>query len=246
MAETPLLAVRCPQDLLNLIEKEKSLTGRSKTDIVVERLKQSIPSLPVVERNSLPEIPAIYLVFTPDNRLLYIGQTNNLKQRWMSHHRYGQFIEADVNSRVAWFAFDPDSVDSLPLFESELITALDSEYNGTPVKGQVLATFRIEESDWNAFKEWAESRGNTASSELVSFIESALGRVGKIYDVSLDKRIEQYLEKHIDRLDTDIDGKLDKLDTDIDKKIKTAIASLRNELTPLLDAQKELEALMEK
>jgi hypothetical protein len=140
MAETPLLAVRCPQDLIDLIERERDLTGRSKTDVVIERLKQSIPSLPVVDRGNLPPIPAVYLVFTSDNRLLYIGQTRNLNQRWMTHRRYSQFVETDVNSRVAWFAFDPDSIESLPSVESELITALDSEYNGTPVKGNRAVT----------------------------------------------------------------------------------------------------------
>lgn len=93
---------------------------------------------------------------------------------------------------------------------------------------KILATFRVDENDWNAFKEWAESRGTNASSELVGFIESALGRGsdrGAIDLDSLDKRIEGCLDKHL----------ASKLDIGIDKKIETAIESLRSEFAPALE-----------
>jgi len=70
-------------------------------------------------------------------------------------------------------------------------------------KNKILATFRVDEDDWEAFKQWAEKRGNSASGELIRFIESALGR-----------------------------ATLDDMDT-VDKKIEAAIASLRTELAPL-------------
>jgi uncharacterized coiled-coil DUF342 family protein len=125
---------------------------------------------------------------------------------------------------------------------------------------KILATFRIEESDWNAFKEWAEKRGNNASSELVGFIESALGRASvqreSISLESLDNRIENCIDKCLDS----------KLDISIDKRIGTAIESLRDELSgigamgdyltrltaiesqisPILDSHREIEALMGK
>lgn len=67
-------------------------------------------------------------------------------------------------------------------------------------KNKILATFRVDEDDWEAFKQWAENRGNSASGELIRFIESALGK-----------------------------ATLDDMDT-VDKKIEAAIASLRAEL----------------
>ncbi|NCR08852.1 hypothetical protein [Microcystis aeruginosa] len=70
-------------------------------------------------------------------------------------------------------------------------------------KNKILATFRVDEDDWEAFKQWAEKRGNSASGELIRFIESALGR-----------------------------ATLDDMET-VDKKIEAAIASLRTELAPL-------------
>ncbi len=59
--------------------------------------------------------------------------------------------------------------------------------------------FRVDEDDWEAFKQWSEKRGNSASGELIRFIESALGK-----------------------------ATLDDMDT-VDKKIEAAIASLRAE-----------------
>ena len=120
MPETPLLAVRCPIDVLNQIESEKNLTGRSKTDVVIDRLRNSIPSLAVTDRHKLPAIAAIYQVFTSDNNLLYIGITDNLKQDWESHPLYGQFLESDVNSRITWYNSD------LPVIDPNLVKKYNS------------------------------------------------------------------------------------------------------------------------
>lgn len=120
MPETPLLAVRCPIDVLDQIESEKNLTGRSKTDVVIERLRNSIPSLAVIDRHKLPAIAAIYQVFTSNNNLLYIGITDNLKQDWESHPLYGQFLESDVNSRITWYNSD------LPVIDPNLVKKYNS------------------------------------------------------------------------------------------------------------------------
>lgn len=120
MPETPLLAVRCPIDVLDQIESEKNLTGRSKTDVVIDRLRNSIPSLAVTDRHKLPAIAAIYQVFTSNNNLLYIGITDNLKQDWESHPLYGQFLESDVNSRITWFT------DRLPAIDPNLVKKSNS------------------------------------------------------------------------------------------------------------------------
>jgi len=120
MPETPLLAVRCPIDVLDQIESEKNLTGRSKTDVVIDRLRSSIPSLAVTDRHKLPAIAAIYQVFTSDNNLLYIGITDNLKQDWESHPLYGQFLESDVNSRITWYNSD------LPVIDPNLVKKYNS------------------------------------------------------------------------------------------------------------------------
>jgi hypothetical protein len=107
-------------DVLDQIESEKNLTGRSKTDVVIDRLRNSIPSLAVTDRQKLPAIAAIYQVFTSNNNLLYIGITDNLKQDWESHPLYGQFLESDVNSRITWYNSD------LPVIDPNLVKKLNS------------------------------------------------------------------------------------------------------------------------
>ena len=67
-------------------------------------------------------------------------------------------------------------------------------------KNKILATFRVDEDDWEAIKQWSEKRGNSASAEIIRFIEASLGK-----------------------------ATLDDMDT-VDKKIEAAIASLRAEL----------------
>lgn len=46
-----------------------------------------LPSLAFEHRRELPEIPALYFVLDGQMRIMYIGQTGNLRDRWKSHHR---------------------------------------------------------------------------------------------------------------------------------------------------------------
>ena len=131
MSKTPLLTVRCPQDIIDGITTAMNATGQNKTEVVVDMLRNSVPSLRIMERAKLPKVAAIYFVITPSNKLLYIGQSKNLFNRWLQHHRYQQFIETSPDSRVVWFEFDDSERESIPLIEGELIKLLDSEYNWT-------------------------------------------------------------------------------------------------------------------
>ena len=67
-------------------------------------------------------------------------------------------------------------------------------------KNKILATFQVDETDWEDFKQWSRKRGNSASAEITRFIEASLGKTT-----------------------------LDDMDV-VDKKIEAAIASLRAEL----------------
>jgi hypothetical protein len=61
-------------------------------------------------------------------------------------------------------------------------------------KNKILATFRVDEDDWEAFKQWSEKRGNSASGELIRFIESALGKAVLDDMDTVDKKIEAAIE----------------------------------------------------
>lgn len=42
-------------------------------------------------------------------------------------------------------------------------------------KKSSLVSFRVSPDSWEQFKEWAKSRGNTASSELQTYIQTCIG-----------------------------------------------------------------------
>ncbi|MDF5718576.1 MAG: GIY-YIG nuclease family protein [Rhizonema sp. NSF051] len=77
-----------------------------------------LPSLPLSRLGELPEVKAIYFSFSDEGEVLYIGQTTNLKNRWVSHHR---FKELATNSciKVAWLEitdeYDLNSIEELAI-----------------------------------------------------------------------------------------------------------------------------------
>jgi hypothetical protein len=177
MPETPLLAVRCPIDVLDQIESEKNLTGRSKTDVVIDRLKNSIPSLAVTDRHKLPAIAAIYQVFTSNNNLLYIGITDNLKQDWESHPLYGQFLESDVNSRITWFT------DRLPVIDPNLVKKSNSVYD-------TVNTDRDSYSENMISSDQLEYA--IANSEIIKGIESKLDDMERLLRLQREASLTTY------------------------------------------------------
>lgn len=111
-----LLTVRVPENVLNNIKSLMNDTGGTKTDVVVDMLQNSVPSLSIQERAKLPEISGLYVVYTSVNKMLYLGKADNLNQHWQTHNKYGEFLAIDLNCRVSWFRND----DSLEI-ESELV-----------------------------------------------------------------------------------------------------------------------------
>ncbi len=177
MPETPLLAVRCPIDVLDQIESEKNLTGRSKTDVVIDRLRSSIPSLAVTDRHKLPAIAAIYQVFTSDNNLLYIGITDNLKQDWESHPLYGQFLESDVNSRITWYNSD------LPVIDPNLV----KKYNSV---SDTVNTDRDSHSENMVSSDQLEYA--IANSEIIKGIQSKLDDMERLLRLQREASLTTY------------------------------------------------------
>ncbi|MEH2047521.1 GIY-YIG nuclease family protein [Nostoc sp.] len=201
------LTFRCPDDLAALITSHVEATGQDRTSVVVGMLRSSLPSLLMTEKNNLPEISAVYLVWSSNN-LLYIGKTTNLRNRFFQHHRIVQFVEAGTDTRIGWF---PVAVDGLTYVEDSLIELLEPEFNGEAVIGVKLATFRIEPEKWKAFKSLATNQGTNASAVLNEFIDKCLAERRIPSDVStlvgddsnlinlIDKRIEDSIEALIDK-----------------------------------------------
>ena len=214
-----LLAVRVPKDIVNSVEQQVQQTGLSKTDVVLEMLQQSVPSLPITERSKLPNTAAIYFVFTLDNKLLYIGQTSNLRQRWAQHHRYQQFIEASSQTRIGWFAFGEEFKDSLLDIEKELIESLSSEHNDTPHPG--LVSLRIPDE----LLQWVEETSD------VEYSSSRSGRAGANRTQVILDALEFYRQHRNTVLSSSSTTANDSVTKDeLQESIESAITALRKEL----------------
>lgn len=75
----------------------------------------TLPFLPVAERDSLPDCPAIYFAIDEAGEVLYIGRANSLSERWRKHHRTNQLEGASV----AWLTVS--DVQLLPEIERAMI-----------------------------------------------------------------------------------------------------------------------------
>lgn len=94
----------------------------------------TLPSLPLASRSVLPACAAIYFVLDEADRILYIGQTTNLKRRWLRHHRYDQL---SVQSRIAWL--ECNELELLPKIEVALIKHFNPALNGSEVMSKEIA-----------------------------------------------------------------------------------------------------------
>lgn len=99
----------------------------------------ALPSLSLAARSQLPPCPAAYFVLEGD-RVLYVGRSVNLRQRWLAHRRYKQF-KAISNVRIAWLECSDPSL--LPEIEVALIEYFQPSLNGKLIPQAPQDTARI-------------------------------------------------------------------------------------------------------
>lgn len=129
----------------------------------------TLPSLPLGERSRLPNCPAIYFVLN-GTRVLYIGQTINLAQRWLTHHRWQQFSKQGESTRVAWLNLEDTELNLLPGIEAALIEYFRPELNGTALDTTRLrVTVTLSEEVHKTLSEWADEEERTLAN-LMAYI----------------------------------------------------------------------------
>ena len=104
-----------------------------------------LPSLPLLQRDSLPKCPAIYFVSNSKGYVLYIGRTVNLVQRWREHHRFNQlkrFNRKDCIS-ISWMTCSND-INTLSNLENELIKLYKPPLNWSKVVAPVRRITSVE------------------------------------------------------------------------------------------------------
>lgn len=122
----------------------------------------ALPSLPLKMRSQLPKVPAVYFVIAEDNQIIYIGQSVNLAQRWIHHHRRAEFADT-AKAQIAWL--EVSDTNSRVSLESSLIAHFQPSLNwkrqplcrgiyqdGNPLKAAdafdlTLKTFKLKASE---------------------------------------------------------------------------------------------------
>jgi hypothetical protein len=138
---------------------------------------KGLQGVDINDRKKLPEVEAIYLVWTK-SKLLYIGQTINLQKRFTSHHRLVNFLNAEA--RVSWF--DPLGCDRIEI-EGSLIDILAPTMNGEIITGgDRRIDIIVTEKEFEILEQYCEDNGQTKTAvirELIRTLEAhtAFGRL---------------------------------------------------------------------
>jgi DNA-binding XRE family transcriptional regulator len=89
----------------------------------------SLPSVPLDQRDKLPDVSGIYFALL-DTKILYIGKSVNLQKRWQIHHRINQ-IRLLGNVSISWFHFIETEDLALERAEDLCIRYFKPTLNGT-------------------------------------------------------------------------------------------------------------------
>lgn len=102
----------------------------------------SFPSVPLHQRATLPEVPAIYFAFGGLD-VLYIGMSMNLRSRWRSHHRLPDLLA----HRDAWLHYLPVdegyTLTELRALETWCIRHFQPRYNSAPINNPWRQRFTV-------------------------------------------------------------------------------------------------------
>lgn len=124
----------------------------------------NLPTLPLEYKSLLPEVSCIYFAIDSLGTIQYIGQTTNLQQRWISHHRYHD-VNACSGVRISYLYIDAPEL--LPEIESALIDWFKPVLNGTKiVNGANRFTFTIEPDLYEPLKAQAKKERRSIGSLL--------------------------------------------------------------------------------
>ena len=89
----------------------------------------TLPSLPLLQRRSLPDSPALYFVLDND-QVLYVGRATSLLKRWINHYRSTD-LEKFRNVKIA--GLKCSDLNHLLRIERTLIQAFKPPLNKTQV-----------------------------------------------------------------------------------------------------------------
>ena len=74
----------------------------------------SLPFVPLENRNNLPEEPCIYFAVDKYSNIQYIGRSVNARSRWSSHHKLAQ-LQLVEGARIAYLFVDAELLSSVEI-----------------------------------------------------------------------------------------------------------------------------------
>lgn len=89
-----------------------------------------LPSVTFEDRSQLPGDPAVYFIVDLNEIIVYIGQADNLRMRWVSHHRAPQMC---AGYRIFWQSAPKTD---LVAIEERAIAEYRPVWNGSSVQGE--------------------------------------------------------------------------------------------------------------
>ena len=116
--------------------------------MTLEVLNFELNQLPHVEfskKDRLPETAGIYFVVDKNQKIWYIGQAQNLRSRWVGHHRTNQIKKINAKSEVKlfWYCCEKDE-DTLTQLENYFINKYYPILNQTKVEAKEITPSEIE------------------------------------------------------------------------------------------------------
>lgn len=108
-------------------------------EMLLKSIKLSeLPSVYLLNKDSLPNCAAIYFVSDNKGQILYIGRTVNLVARWREHHRFKQLKRFNRKNplTISWMTCSND-IKTLSILENELIKLYKPPLNWSKVVAPV-------------------------------------------------------------------------------------------------------------
>lgn len=107
-----------------------------------------LDKLPLVEflkKDQLPETAGIYFVVDRDWKVWYIGKAQNLRTRWLGHHRYEQLekINKKTHLSLLWYSCENNAT-TLTQLEDYFIETYHPALNQTKVEARRITPAEIE------------------------------------------------------------------------------------------------------
>lgn len=87
-----------------------------------------LPSLPLSMKAHCPKVSCVYFLLTQGGDVLYIGESGDLKKRFIDHHKTKKALTTDKNSRIHWVELS-DSRKTRKTFEQKSIERFSPKFN---------------------------------------------------------------------------------------------------------------------